>query len=73
MTSTDMNKLELLYGEIEARLERGETSGPDLERLFAEVSELTGSEVWANLNPGGVSPGRVSRPDEAPRSSVGWR
>jgi hypothetical protein len=75
MASSDMNKLALLYGEIESRLERGETSGPELERLFDEVSELTGTEVWANLDPSGAGydarSSWSSRHDEAAPSSVG--
>jgi hypothetical protein len=68
MTSSDMNKLALLYEEIESRLERGETSGPELERLFDEVSELTGTEVWANLNPSSASYGARGSWSSAPPS-----
>jgi hypothetical protein len=72
MTSSDMNKLALIYGEIERRLERGESSSPELERLFDEVSELTGTEVWVNRNPTWTSSaGRSGRPSESPSSGIG--
>jgi len=74
MTSSDMNKIAFLYGEIETRLERGETS--ELERLFDELSELTGTEIWANLNPSGSgAPRSWSNDNEepAPSSVANWR
>jgi hypothetical protein len=56
MTSSDMNRLEILYREIESRLERGEAYGPELSRLFTEVTRLTaGHDVWFNLDPKGKS------------------
>src|SRR5258708_35053123 len=52
MTSSDMNRLQTLYQEIESRLERGETSIPELAQLFAEISRLTDrQDGWFNLDP----------------------
>jgi hypothetical protein len=52
-----MNRLAVLYSEIENRLEQGESSSPELERLFDEVSKLaqSGEDVWFNLDPKGIS------------------
>jgi hypothetical protein len=56
MTSSDTNRLALLYAEIEKRLERGEASSPELERLFTEITQLQrGEEMWFNFDPKGVS------------------
>jgi hypothetical protein len=56
MTSSDTNRLALLYAEIEKCLERGEGSSPELERLFGEISQLQhGQEMWFNFDPKGLS------------------
>jgi hypothetical protein len=56
MTSSDMNRLALLYTEVERRLERGEGSSPELERLFVEISQLhAGEDMWFNFDPKGIS------------------
>jgi hypothetical protein len=56
MTSSDMNRLALLYSEVERRLERGETCGPDLVRLCGEISQLrAGEDMWFNFDPKGIS------------------
>ncbi len=56
MTSSDMNRLALLYTEVEQRLESGETSGPELDRLFGEISALrAGEDMWFNFDPKGIS------------------
>ena len=80
MTSSDMNRLQTLYQEIESRLERGETSSPELSQLFAEISRLTdGQDVWFNLDPKGMSDlARLdaeykSDNDQTPGSASGWR
>jgi len=79
MTSTDMNRLAGLYGEIEMRLERGEASNPELERLFDEVSKLiqTGEDVWFNFDPKGMSQLVRLSPEIAPLDTPGspsvWR
>jgi hypothetical protein len=80
MTSTEMNRLQVLFREIESRLEQGETSSPELARLFAEVSSLqSGDDVWFNLDPKGMSDltrldsEYKSDNDGAPSSAAGWR
>jgi hypothetical protein len=57
MTSADMNRLATLYSEIERRLDEGESSSPELEKLFTEVAQLVqaGEDVWFNLDPKGLS------------------
>jgi hypothetical protein len=57
MTSSDMNRLATLYSEIERRLDQGESSSPELEKLFTEVAQLvqSGEDVWFNLDPKGLS------------------
>jgi hypothetical protein len=79
MTSTEMNRLQVLFRDIESRLEQGETSGPELARLFAEVARLSGEDVWFNLDPKGMSDltrldaDYKSDNDGTPSSAVGWR
>ena len=56
MTSSDMNRLALLDSEVQRRLEHGETCGPDLDRLFGEISQLrAGEDMWFNFDPKGIS------------------
>ncbi len=56
MTSSDMNRLALLYTEVEQRLEHGETSGPEIDRLLGEISQLrAGDDMWFNFDPKGIS------------------
>jgi len=56
MTSSDMNRLALLYSEVERCLERGETSSPQLEGLLGEISQLnTGEDMWFNFDPKGIT------------------
>jgi hypothetical protein len=56
MTSSDMNRLALLYTEVERRLETGETASPELDRLFGEISQLrAGEDMWFNFDPKGIS------------------
>ena len=81
MTAVEMNRLHTLFREIEARLESGETSSPELAKLFTEVSTLqSGDDVWFNLDPKGTSD--LARLDAqfqsgndgaSPRSAAGWR
>jgi hypothetical protein len=80
MTSSDLDRLQCLYREIETLLERGETSSPELARLFAEASRLqSGEDVWFNLDPKGMSDlARLdaqyrSDNDNNPGSASGWR
>ena len=80
MTSSDLDRLQSLYREIESLLERGDTSSPELARLFAEASRLqSGEDVWFNLDPKGVSDlTRLdaqyrSDNDNGPGSASGWR
>jgi hypothetical protein len=78
MTSSDMTRLAKLYGEIESRMERGETSSPELAHLFDEVSKLvqSGEEVWFNLDPKGISDlARLNaeHAQVAPSSQSTWR
>jgi len=79
MTSSDMNRLQILYQEIESRLERGETSGPELSKLFAEVSRISaGQDVWFNLDPKGESDlarldAEYKSDNDHDPSASGWR
>jgi hypothetical protein len=78
MTSSDMNRLAVLYGEIESRLERGESSSPELATLFDEVSKLvqSGEDVWFNLDPKGISDLarlNAAHAEVAPSSQSSWR
>jgi hypothetical protein len=80
MTSSDLDRLQDLYRQIESRLERGDTSSPELASLFDEVSRLqSGEDVWFNLDPKGVSDlTRLdaqckSENDNGPGSASGWR
>jgi hypothetical protein len=74
MTSSDMNRLALLYTEVECCLERGETSSPQLERLLGEISQLhAGEDMWFNFDPKGITRtaqlnAEVARRDAAPSS-----
>src|SRR6266487_3278824 len=74
MTSSDMNRLALLYAEVERRLDHRETSSPELEQLIREIAQLSASEeVWFNFDPRGmadvapVSPAAVRREGAEPR------
>jgi len=73
MTSSDMNKLAGLYSEIDTRLEQGEASSPELDRLFDEVSDLlnTGADVWFHFDPAGMAQLVVHLVPEH-RSADGW-
>jgi hypothetical protein len=80
MTSVEMNRLQVLFRDIEARLERGETSSPELARLFTEVARLqSGEDVWFNLDPKGMSDltrldSEYRSDNDGPTSSAsGWR
>jgi hypothetical protein len=80
MTSAEMSCLQVLYLDIESRLERGETSSPELARLFTEVARLqSGEDVWFNLDPKGMSDltqlsSEYRSDNDAPTSSAsGWR
>ena len=79
MTSSDINRLALLYSEIESRLDRGESSSPELEQLFAEVSKIAqaGEDVWFNLDPKGLSDfarlNSYAGPGNVPSSQSSWR
>jgi hypothetical protein len=78
MTSSDMNRLAALYSEIEARMERGEASSPELTKLFDEVSQLdqSGEDVWFNLDPKGISDTarlNAAHAEGAPSSQSSWR
>jgi hypothetical protein len=80
MTSSDLDRLQTLYRQIESLLEQGDTSSPELARLFVEVSRLqSGEDVWCNLDPKGVSDlTRLdaqyrSENDNGPGSASGWR
>jgi hypothetical protein len=78
MTSSEMNRLAVLYTEIETRLERGESSSPELARLFDEVSKIaqSGEDVWFNLDPKGLSDSarlHVAPIDATPSSQSAWR
>jgi hypothetical protein len=68
MTSSDMNRLALLYADVERRLERGEASSPELDQLIREISKLhaAGEELWFNFDPKGMA-------DFAPVSSSSRR
>ncbi|HEY3594775.1 MAG TPA: hypothetical protein VGL13_12915 [Polyangiaceae bacterium] len=56
MTSSDMNRLALLFSEVERRLESGETSSPELDKLFVEITQLrAGEDVWFNFDPKGIT------------------
>ena len=79
MTSSDLDRLQSLYRQIENLLEQGDSSSPELARLFAEVSRLqSGEDVWFNLDPKGMS-GLTrldaqyrSDNDNGPGSASGW-
>jgi hypothetical protein len=80
MTASDMTELGGLCRQIEGLLERGESSSPELVRLFAEVAKLqSGEDVWFNLDPKGI--GGVARlgadrepnADRPPNAASGWR
>jgi hypothetical protein len=80
MTAADMTHLAGLYRQIETLLEKGESSSPELVRLFAEVAKLqSGEDVWFNLDPKGISDvarlGAEFGParDGSPGSASGWR
>jgi hypothetical protein len=79
MTASDMTELAGLYRQIEALLEKGESSSPELIGLFAQVAKLqSGEDVWFNLDPKGISDvarlGAEFGPDApAPSSASGWR
>ncbi|HKQ71589.1 MAG TPA: hypothetical protein VJT73_19725 [Polyangiaceae bacterium] len=80
MTSSEMNRLAVLYSEIENRLERGETASPELNRLFEEVAQLaqSGEDVWFNLDPKGISDharltAQLGVREGAPSSQSVWR
>jgi hypothetical protein len=78
MTSSDLDLLQSLYRQIESLLERGDTSSPELARLFAEVSRLqSGEDVWCNFDPKGMSNltrlDAQYRSDNGPSSASGWR
>jgi hypothetical protein len=80
MTSSDLDRLQSLYRQIESLLERGDSSSPELAGLFAEVSRLqSGEDVWFNLDPKGMSDlTRLdaqyrSDNDNGPGSASGWR
>jgi hypothetical protein len=80
MTSSDLDRLQSLYRQIESLLERGDTSSPELAALFDEVSRLqAGEDVWFNLDPKGMSDlTRLdaqyrSQNDNGPGSASGWR
>ena len=80
MTSSDLDRLQSLYRQIETLLERGETSSPELTLLFVEISRLqSGEDVWFNLDPKGMSDlTRLdaqyrSENDNVPGSASGWR
>jgi hypothetical protein len=78
MTSSDMTRLANLYCEIESRLERGETSSPELAHLFEEVSKLVQSsdDVWFNLDPKGISDLarlNAAHAETVPSSQSTWR
>ncbi len=81
MTSSEMHRLAVLYGEIERRLEGGESSSPELGQLFEEVSKLveSGGDVWFNLDPKGISDvARLNAEfgiglNQPPSSQSGWR
>ena len=78
MTSSDMNRLAGLYSEIESRLERGESSSPELAHLFDEVSKIvqSGEDVWFNLDPKGISDMarlNAAHAEVAPSSQSSWR
>jgi hypothetical protein len=79
MTASDMNRLALLYTEVERRLEHGETSGPELDRLLGEISQLrVGEDMWFNFDPKGISDfallnAEVAKKQPAPSSQPGAR
>jgi hypothetical protein len=80
MTSSDLDRLQSLYRQIESLLERGDNSSPELAHLFAEVSRIqSGEDVWCNLDPKGVSDltrldvQYKSENDNGPGSASGWR
>ena len=80
MTAIDITELGGLYRQIEALLERGESSSPELVRLFGEVAKLqSGEDVWCNLDPKGLSGvarlGADFGPDAGalPTSASAWR
>ena len=78
MTSSDMNRLAMLYSEIESRLERGESSSPELAHLFDEVSKLDhqDEDVWFNLDPKGISDLarlNAAHAEGTPSSQTSWR
>ncbi len=80
MTSSDLDRLQSLYRQIESLIEHGETSSPELTELFVEISRLqSGEDVWFNLDPKGMSDlTRLdaqyrSENDNGPGSASGWR
>ncbi|HMJ53817.1 MAG TPA: hypothetical protein VK540_17145 [Polyangiaceae bacterium] len=73
MTSFEMNKLAVLYSEIDMRLEQGEAESPELDRLFKEVSDLLNKDVdaWFHFDPAGMAQLVVHLVPEH-RSADGW-
>jgi hypothetical protein len=68
-----MNKLAVLYSEIDMRLEQGEAESPELDRLFKEVSDLLNKDVdaWFHFDPAGMAQLVVHLVPEH-RSADGW-